>query len=60
MSKAKFYRCFLFSFYLGHGLFWFKILGMGLSFKNILTYNFSKKNTYEGLLVKKWLINVAY
>lgn len=58
MKRVKFYSCFIFTYYYGGGLFWFKILGLGLSFKNIFTYDFTTKK-HEGWFFNKWLINFA-
>jgi hypothetical protein len=62
MSK-KFYKCDLFSYYYGNGLFWFKILNIGLSFKHIYNYKFNinDKNmdgTFKGMFFKYWLVNI--
>ena len=61
--KNKFYKCILFSYYYGNGLFWFKILNIGLSFKHINNYNFGNgdittNGTPKGIFFKYWLINI--
>lgn len=57
MTKNKFFKCILFSYFYGGGLFWFRIFNIGLSFKNILTYNF-KNEKPKGIFIKYWLINI--
>ena len=58
MNKSKFYKCDLFSYYYGNGLFWFRIFNLGLSFKNIYKYSFSKNENKnpKGMFINKWLI----
>ena len=61
--RNKFYKCDLFSYYYGNGLFWFKILNTGLSFKHINNYEFGDddktlKGNFKGVFFKYWLINI--
>lgn len=60
MSKDKFFKCAIFSYFYGGGLFWFRIFNLGLSFKDILTYDFKGKtpNTYKGIFFNRWLITI--
>ena len=56
--KNKFFKCKWFSYYHGNGLFWFKVLNLGLSFKNILRYEFGKNKEIKGVIFSYWLINI--
>lgn len=53
-----FYKCKLFSYYNGNGVFWFRIFNYGLSFKHILKYKFGKTENKNGLFIGPWLINI--
>lgn len=57
--KTKFYRCNLFTYYYGHGIFWFRLIRWGLSFKHINDYAFSEseERAPKGILYYYWLIN---
>lgn len=59
MKKINFYRCKLFSFYRGNGLFWFRIFNVGLSFKHINNYYFTieEEKDPKGLFFYYWLIS---
>jgi len=59
MRKNRFFKCWLFSFYKGHGLFWFRIFKWGLSFKHINNYKFTpeEEKNPKGLFFYYWLIN---
>jgi len=58
-KKSKFYRCELFSYYKGNGLFWFRIFNWKLSFKHINEYHFTTQEEKDpkGLFFYYWLIN---
>ena len=60
MKKSKFYKCELFSYYYGNGLFWFRIANIGLSFKHINKYNFTsgEERDPKGLFFYYWLISI--
>ena len=55
--KSKFYRCAVFSFYIGEGIRWFKLFKLKLSFKHINKYKF-KTNDPDGIFIGYWLINL--
>ena len=55
MKKSKFFNSLILSFYIGNGIFWFKIFGIGVSSKNILKYNFTNDDK-RGWYFNKWLI----
>jgi hypothetical protein len=55
--KTKFFKCALFSFYLGNGIKWFKIFKLKLSFKHIENYDF-KTNKPKGIYLGYWLISL--
>ena len=59
MKKSKFYRCKLFSFYNGNGLFWFRFVKWGLSFKHINNYSFTTEEEKDpkGMFFYYWLIS---
>lgn len=59
MKKSKFFKCGLFSFYKGNGLFWFRIFKWGLSFKHVHNYVFTvqEEKNPKGYFFYYWLIN---
>lgn len=60
MKNSIFYKCWLFSYYKGNGLFWFTIFKWGLSFKHIHDYKFTTKEQTDpkGIFFEYWLINL--
>ena len=60
MKKSSFYKCLIFSYYYGIGLFWFKILTIGLSFKHIANYKFTKiePKPNKGIFFGYWYIEL--
>jgi hypothetical protein len=55
--KTKFYKCAIFSFYIGKGIMWFKLFKLKLCFRHINEYEFTIDNP-KGFFWGNWLIDL--
>lgn len=55
--SSKFYKCVFFSYYIGKGIRWFKVLGIKLAFKHVKDYEFKADNP-KGMFIGWWLITL--